>query len=301
MPLAIFFHLFLLSEDLHRQPRAVYNFWVPCRACLSLRYLVPDCHLFAVLSTVDTIYVSLLWFLWEQRQVRTVLTVLVSRDSTDAVPGQGVLVLRCATTGAGSRPDIFVVAQRQFPMVHLFMLMVQFSDKVFDVVHSPFEWLDHRCHCNCRDLVLFVGRLPCCGGVSVAMSFGGGFTPGGCYDSVWDSVKPMTGKFIVYCFQYQEDVGCFGMLNGWFSSIDVICADNHNYIQFKLKGNGRSGAATQVVDVPVVQLHRCCSWFDGLTFLGRVHRYTARVPPPLGRGRGGGDAGSLLPGVLPPN
>ena len=23
------------------------------------------------------------------------------------------------------------------------------------VVHSPFEWLDHRCHCNCRDLVLF--------------------------------------------------------------------------------------------------------------------------------------------------
>ena len=35
-------------------------------------------------------------------------------------------------------------------------------------------------------------------------------------------------------------------------------------------------------------------------FLGRVHRYTARVPPPSGRGRGGGDAGSLLPGVLPP-
>ena len=29
------------------------------------------------------------------------LTVLVSRDSTDAVPGQGVLALRCATTGAG--------------------------------------------------------------------------------------------------------------------------------------------------------------------------------------------------------
>ena len=28
------------------------------------------------------------------------------------------------------------------------------------VVHSPFEWFYHRCHCNCRDLVLFVGRLP---------------------------------------------------------------------------------------------------------------------------------------------
>ena len=29
-----------------------------------------------------------------------------------------------------------------------------------DVVHSPFEWLHHCRHCNCRDLVLFVGRLP---------------------------------------------------------------------------------------------------------------------------------------------
>ena len=55
---------------------------------------------------------------------------------------KGVLALRCATTGAGFRLDIPVVAQRQFPMVHLFMLLVQFSDKVVDVVHSPFEWLD---------------------------------------------------------------------------------------------------------------------------------------------------------------
>ena len=31
--------------------------------------------------------------------------------------------------------------------------------RFFGVVHSPFELLDHRCHCNCRDLVLFVGRL----------------------------------------------------------------------------------------------------------------------------------------------
>ena len=50
----------------------------------------------------------------------------------------------------------------------------------------------------------------------------------------------------------------------WFSSIYVICADNHNSFQFKLKGNGRSGAATQVVVVPVVQLHRCFSWFLGV-------------------------------------
>ena len=109
----------------------------------------------------------------------------------------------------------------------------------------------------------------------------------------------MTGKYIVYYFQYQEDVGCVGMLNGWFSSIDVICVDNHNFFQFKLKGNGRSGAATQVVDVHVVQLHRYrdVRW----VFLGpctQVH--DQGFPPPSGRGRGGGDAGSLLPGVLPP-
>ena len=99
------------------------------------------------------------------------LPVLVSRDSTDAAPGQGVLALLCAKTGAGLCPDIPVVAQRQFPIVQLFMLIVQFSDKVY-VAHSPFEWLDHRCHCNCRDFVLFVGRLPRCESVCVAMSCG---------------------------------------------------------------------------------------------------------------------------------
>ena len=36
-------------------------------------------------------------------------------------------------TGAGFCPDIPVVVQRQFPMVQLFMLMVQFSDKVVEV------------------------------------------------------------------------------------------------------------------------------------------------------------------------
>ena len=35
----------------------------------------------------------------------------------------------------------------------------------------------------------------------------------------------------------------------------------------------------QVVDVHVVQLHRCCSWIDGMAFQGRVHRYTARGFP----------------------
>ena len=76
-----------------------------------------------------------------------------------------------------------------------------------------------------------------------------------------------------------------------------FCADNHNYFQFKLKDKGRSAgsAATQVqvcdstllvVDVPVVQLHRCCSWIDGLTFLGRVHTFTARFSPAIWAGKG---------------
>ena len=34
--------------------------------------------------------------------------------------------------------------------------------------------------------------LMCCESVCGAMSCGGGFTPGGAYDSVWDSVKLMT-------------------------------------------------------------------------------------------------------------
>ena len=63
----------------------------------------------------------------------------------------------------------------------------------------------------------------CCGSVCVAMSCGGGFfTPGGAYDSVWDSVRPMTGKYLNY-FQYQEDVGCACMLNYWISSnVEVL-------------------------------------------------------------------------------
>ena len=70
----------------------------------------------------------------------------------------------------------------------------------------------------------------CCGGVCVAMSCGGEcFSPDGAYDSVWDSVRPLTGKFFIKYFQYQEFVGCVCMLNYWFSSIDDICPDNYNY------------------------------------------------------------------------
>ena len=160
-----------------------------------------------------------------------------------------------------------------------------------------------------------------------AMSCGGeNFSPDGAYDSALDSVMPMKGNTPSITSSTHVDVGCVCMLN-WICSIDGFCADNHNYFQFKLDGKGRSAgsAATQVrsveiqscshscfcawwqytakvVEVHVVQLLRCSSWIDGLTFLvpcTQVHGQG--FPPPSGRGRGGGDAGSLLPGVLPPN
>ena len=49
-------------------------------------------------------------------------------------------------------------------------------------------------------------------------------------------------------------------------------------------------------------LRSCSSWRDGKAFFWAVYTGTRPGgPPPSGRGRGGGDAGSLLPGVLPPN
>ena len=81
----------------------------------------------------------------------------------------------------------------------------------------------------------------CSGGVCVAMSCGGGsFTPDGACDSLWDSVKPMTGKYTINYFQCQEDVGCGCMLDDWTSGNDEICADNYNHFRFKLKGKGHS-------------------------------------------------------------
>ena len=71
------------------------------------------------------------------------------------------------------------------------------------------------------------------------MSCGGGFTADGFYDSVWDSVKPVTGNSSYY-FQYQGFVGCICMLNFWFSSFVDFCADNYNYSRFKLKDKCRS-------------------------------------------------------------
>ena len=73
--------------------------------------------------------------------------------------------------------------------------------------------------------------------------------------------------------------------------------------------------------MPVVEPHTCLGWSRQCSFCGfrswhcsgQVDDMPAGVsfflavytqpgvPPPSGWGRGGGDAGSLLPGVLPPN
>ena len=57
---------------------------------------------------------------------------------------------------------------------------------------------------------------------------------------LWDSVRPLTGKYTIYYFQFQEVVGCVCMLNYWFSSNDDICPDNYNYSRFQLKDKCRS-------------------------------------------------------------
>ena len=93
----------------------------------------------------------------------------------------------------------------------------------------------------------FLGRLSwlcgpmCCGGVCVAMSCGGGgFTRDGAYDFVWDSVRLMTGKYTIYYFQYQGDVGCVCMLNDCGSAATTIFALTTILFRFKLKGKCRS-------------------------------------------------------------
>ena len=103
------------------------------------------------------------------------------------------------------------------------------------------------------------------------MSCGGGFfSPGGAYDSVWDSVKPMTGKYFFNYFQYHEFVGCVRMLNYCFSNNDEVCADNYNYSRFKLTDKCRS--------------EKCEVYLYGdFTFMvdrGRVVVLPRGVPPP---------------------
>ena len=73
------------------------------------------------------------------------------------------------------------------------------------------------------------------------MSFGGeSFSPCGAYDSAWDCVLPIKGKFTFNYVQYLDGVECVCMLNDWISCDDDICAVNYNYSRFKLKDKCRS-------------------------------------------------------------
>ena len=53
-----------------------------------------------------------------------------------------------------------------------------------------------------------VSAAPCAAGVfaSRCRVVGGFFSPGGAYDSVWDSVKPISGNYTFYYFQYHHIV-----------------------------------------------------------------------------------------------
>ena len=106
----------------------------------------------------------------------------------------------------------------------------------------------------------------CCGGVCVAMSCGGGFTPGGAYDSVWDSVK-LTGNTFFKYFLYQEFVGCVCMLNYWFSSKDDICPDNYNFSRFTLNDKCRSEKweVYLYADMTIMVVRAQVQFLDGVT------------------------------------
>ena len=67
------------------------------------------------------------------------------------------------------------------------------------------------------------------------MSCGGGFTADGTYDSVWDSVKLVTGNSSY--FQFQEVVGCVCMLNGWFSSNDEVLRRQLHLLPVPVEGH----------------------------------------------------------------
>ena len=69
------------------------------------------------------------------------------------------------------------------------------------VVHSP-----------------LVGSTIDFGGFCVALPSGWSFTPDGTYDSVWDCVMPMIGRYTILYFLYHGDVEYVCLLNDWNAS-----------------------------------------------------------------------------------
>ena len=104
---------------------------------------------------MDTFYVSLLWLLWEQRQVRTVLTVLVSRDSTVAVPGQGVLALCCAMDRCRLVWTSLLLRRDSSPWFIFSCPWCSSRTRLLMSFTVPLNGWTIVCHCNCRYLVLY--------------------------------------------------------------------------------------------------------------------------------------------------
>ena len=96
-----------------------------------------------------------------------------------------------------------------------------------------------------------------------AMSCGGeSFSPASAHVYACVNVKLMKGKYTIL---HPLTLGVFARSMTGFAALTLF-APTTNYFQFQLKGKRRSGVATQVVDVPVVQLHRCCSCMTGWLF-----------------------------------
>ena len=100
------------------------------------------------------------------------------------------------------------------------------------------------------------------------------------------------GKYTIIYFQYHEDFGCVCTLNDWFSCYDGLRRQPQLF-PVQVEGQGS-------------QCKRCSSTGTVRGLMGRLFWAVCTgtrpgVPPPSGRRRGGGDTGSLLPGVLPPN
>ena len=119
------------------------------------------------------------------------------------------------------------------------------------------------------------------------MSCGGDSFSSGCAcGSAWDSVMPMKGKYTINYIQYLV-VGCVCMLNGLFSSIDTICADNYIYFRFKLQAcfAVRNGSCICTAILPswwTVIVWKCCSGVClrlGFTLFGNGSHHLCVVPP----------------------
>ena len=124
----------------HRQPRAVYKYWVGG----------PECSAF--------------WPVWTRRTIAaawTLQVLLVILHLALFLLFFMVVSVFCAMLGSPLDTCSWVRCTQFEREVQRNVCVHSSSCGAHrDVVHSPFGWFYHRCHCNCRGFVLFVGRLP---------------------------------------------------------------------------------------------------------------------------------------------